>query len=91
MGIKTVVTKEDINLLINVSSLKETIHGNSHTVYIVDDKYILKLYENVDENIISCEKKLLKLCSKLCVPIIKQEFIINQKKLYFLKKPKVKY
>ncbi len=81
MGVKTKLFYEDIKPFFDIKTLQETSTGESHTVYILDDEYILKIYE--EENIfnIDAEIELLNYTEKLCVPkIIKDDIFIKGKR-----------
>lgn len=88
MGVKTEISKYDIGSYFDVKSLEATTNGVSHTVYILNDNYILKLYEDVENSYIDEEVKLLNLCSSLCVPKIEKELYIKNKKALIFKKSK---
>lgn len=85
MGIKTLISADDLKPYFEVSKLIETKHGVSDTVYIVDDKYVLKVFEEADEKTIQNEVELLKLCESLAVAKL-------QKELFYIKnKPSLLY
>lgn len=86
MGVKTKITLNDLYEVFDVKSLQETTNGVSHTVYILNQNYILKLYENVDEKYVDEEIKLLNLCKDLSVPKIEKELFIKQKRALIFKK-----
>ncbi|WP_428026661.1 phosphotransferase [Arcobacter sp.] len=89
MGVKTKIFYEDIKPFFDIKTLEETNNGESHTVYILDDEYILKIYE--EENIfnIDAEIKLLNYTSSLCVPkIIKNDIFIKGKRGLLFSKAK---
>lgn len=67
LGIKTKLTKKDIKPYFKVKKLQKTNDGVSDTVYILDDKYVLKLFENSTLANIKEEQKLLTLCKDLKV------------------------
>lgn len=79
MGIKTVITQDKLPVKYQAYNLIETQDGVNHSVYLLGDKFVLKLIE--DENnaleAILNEQKLLETLQKLVVPqivdIIKQE------------------
>lgn len=68
MGVKTKIDIKDITLDFDIKSLKETSSGVSHTVYILNDDYILKVFENDSFYNIESEIKLLKMIETLNVP-----------------------
>lgn len=87
MGIKTKLTKKDIQPFIKISKLQKTKHGISDTVYILDDKYILKLFETNSLLNIHEEIKLLKHCKDLKVSkLLKKPFTIKNKPVLLYKK-----
>ena len=88
MGIKTEISYKDINSFFNVKTLTPTSNGFSHTVYILNDEYILKLYEGIDEACVDSELKLLKLCNKLCVAKVVKDLHINKKRAVLFEKAK---
>lgn len=58
MGIKITISKEDLPLKYRKYHLKETIDGVSDSVYLMGDKYVLKVFQNKEYEIES-EKILL--------------------------------
>ncbi len=80
MGIKTKLSKKDIKPYFKCSKLQKTKHGVRDTVYILDNKYILKLFENSSLKNIKEEIKLLELCKKLPVSKLVQKTIFIQNK-----------
>jgi len=79
MGIKTIIKKEQLPLKYQNYNLIETIDGNTDSVYLLDDIYILKVYENIPLNIIQNEQKLLTQLYKLKAPNIIDIFKIEDK------------
>ena len=79
MGIKTVIKKEQLPLKYQNYNLIETIDGNTDSVYLLDDIYVLKVYENIPLRIIQNEQKLLTKLNKLKVPNIIDIFKIEDK------------
>jgi homoserine kinase type II len=67
MGIKRVVDIHDLQDIIQVGKILPTTDGASDTVYILDDKYILKIFENSHLNHLENEIHLLQLCNTLPV------------------------
>jgi hypothetical protein len=45
MGVKTHITIDDLKPYIDVQNITPTIDGISDSVFILDDKYILKIFE----------------------------------------------
>lgn len=95
MGVKTKIDIKDLIPHFSVSKLIETSDGISHTVYILDDNYILKIYEKEGNHFnLDDEQKLLEFCNKLKVPKVlkrlkikgKEAFIFNKAKGVSLKK-----
>jgi len=87
MGVKTKLTKKDITPFIKVNKLKKTKNGVSDTVYILDDKYVLKLFERSTKQDIQEEQRLLQLCKDLKVPkLIKKPIKIKNKYALIYKK-----
>ncbi|PLY05302.1 MAG: hypothetical protein C0625_14845 [Arcobacter sp.] len=73
MGVHTKISLEDLKPFFDVDSLQETNHGNTDTVYILNDDYILKIYETNSFENIKAEVEILGLCESLCVPHIKKD------------------
>ena len=68
MGIKIEITQDKLPLKYKKFTLKETKDGLTHSVYLVGNKYVLKIVEaNIYKSILS-EQNLLKKLEKLCVP-----------------------
>jgi homoserine kinase type II len=89
LGIKTKLSKKDINPYFQVNKLQKTKHGVSDTVYILDDKYVLKLFENSTLKNIKEEQKLLKLCKDLKVSkLVSKPIKIQNKYALIYKKSK---
>lgn len=82
MGVKTKLLYEDIKPFFDIKTLEETKSGQSHTVYILDDEYILKIYEDETTPFnVDAEIKLLSYVSNLTVPkIIKDDVFIKGKR-----------
>lgn len=78
MGVKTNLTKKDLKVL-NVSHIKATKNGVSDTVYILDKKRVLKLFENSSIATLKNEIKFLKWFKKL--PVSK----LDKKKVFYIK------
>jgi len=60
MGIKQTITKDELPLKYQAYNLLETTDGVSHSVYLLDDKYVLKIVENEELEALKNEQKLLK-------------------------------
>ena len=88
MGVKTEISKKDISSYFDIKSLKPTSNGVSHTVYIVNDSYILKLYEDVEDFYVDEEIKLLNLCSQLNIAKVEKQLFIKNKRALVFKKSK---
>ena len=80
VGVKTKLELEEIRAFFDVQKLTPTINGISDTVYILDDKYILKLFEDSSLESLDEEIRLLELCEDLPISkIVKKPFIIKNK------------
>lgn len=87
MGVKTELKLEDIKPFFNVQKLTPTLNGVRDTVYILDDKYILKLFEEASKDSLEEEVKLLKLCENLPISKIEKEpFVLKNKQAMIYKK-----
>lgn len=87
MGVKTKLSKKDILPFFDVEKLTKTKNGVSDTVYILDEKYVLKLFENAGKNLVKNELELLGLCDGLPIPKIKKKiFYIENKPVIIYKK-----
>jgi homoserine kinase type II len=86
LGIKTTLTKDDLKSFFEVSSLVETTHGVSDTVYIVDDRYVLKVFEEADEEVLQNEIDILNLCKNIQVARLKKEIFYVKGKVALLYK-----
>jgi homoserine kinase type II len=82
MGVKTKLFYEDIKPYFDLKTFEETNSGKSHTVYILDKEYILKIYEDETTPFdVDAEVDLLNYSSELCVPkIIKDDIYIKGKR-----------
>ena len=81
VGVKTKLFYEDIKPFFDIKSLQETKNGESHTVYILDNDYILKIYEEENLFNIDAEIELLNYTKNLCVPkVIKDNIFIKGKR-----------
>ena len=70
MGIKQTITKDKLPLKYQAYNLLETTDGVSHSVYLLDDKYVLKIVENNELEALKNEQKLLKDLENSCVPVL---------------------
>lgn len=87
MGVKTILNLEDIKPFFNVSTLSPTKNGVRDTVYILDNRYILKLFEKSTKESLDEELKLLNLCKELPISKIEKEpFILKGKPALIYKK-----
>jgi homoserine kinase type II len=66
--VKIKLEKEDLDF--TVTSLVATTDGNTDSVYIVDKKYILKVFEKADKVSVNQEIQLLALLNGLPVPMV---------------------
>ena len=78
MGIKTIISLEDIKPYIDARELIPTKDGAVNSVYIIDDSFVLKLFEDAKEEDVILELELLGLCSRLQVPNVVSEVIVIQ-------------
>jgi len=85
MGIKTKITKKDLSPYIKVDSLKKTKDGVSHSVYIVNNRYILKIYEDLSIQEIQNEITIVNYCKDLKINRIKKDLF------YIKNKPAILY
>ncbi|MDB2405334.1 phosphotransferase [Arcobacteraceae bacterium] len=76
MGIKIRISKSQLPLKYQSYSLIETTDGVSDSVYLMGDKYVLKVFENSDYNIES-EKLLLNSIRQLRVTQLVESFYID--------------
>lgn len=65
MGVKTVITLEDLPQSLGITSLKASTDGVMDSVYFLDDAQVLKIFENANEDIVTEELKLLAHCGSL--------------------------
>ena len=79
MGIKTTIKKEQLPLKYQKYNLIETTNGNTDSVYLLNDKYVVKLYENTILETIKNEQKLLNQLQDLKVPKCIEIFQIKDK------------
>ena len=67
MGVKRTITLDDLKPYIDVQKITPTINGISDSVFILDDKYILKIFETASKQEIQNELKLILSCKDLKV------------------------
>ena len=65
MGVKTVITLEDLPPSLEITSLEASKDGVMDSVYFLDDDRVLKIFENANEDIVTEELKLLAHCGSL--------------------------
>jgi len=68
MGVKQRVTKEELPLKYQSYNLIETTDGVSHSVYLLDDEYVLKIVNSDELNSLLNEQKLLNQLNDILVP-----------------------
>lgn len=91
MGVKTQITIDDLKPYIDVQNITPTVDGISDSVYILDDKYILKIFELATKEEIENELELISFCSDLKVSkVIGNIFIIQDKYALMYEKAKGK-
>ena len=78
MGVKLLITKEDLPFKFQKYNLVKSKDGVSQSVYFLSDKFVLKIFENTSEDTIQNELTLLSLLSKL--PVAK-----SYKTIYYIK------
>lgn len=80
MGVKTQIFLEDIKPFFNASEISKSIDGVSDSVYFLDDRYILKIFEDMSPKSVNEEIMLLKNLESLRVSKVKSElFYIKNK------------
>lgn len=80
MGVKVDINLNDIKPFFDVKKIEKSIDGVRDSVFFLDNKYILKVFENSSNEAINNEIKLLKILNNLNVPkIIKEPFVIKNK------------
>ncbi len=89
MGVKRTITLDDLKPYIDVQKIAPTINGISDSVFILDDKYILKIFETASKQEIQNELKLILSCKDLKVPkVIGKIFTIQDKYALIYEKAK---
>lgn len=68
MGVRTTLTMDEIKPFFDARRLRATVDGVRDTVYILDDAYVLKIFEESTPEAVREEVKLLELCTTLAVP-----------------------
>ncbi|MEA2019517.1 MAG: phosphotransferase [Campylobacterota bacterium] len=81
MGIKTKIKKEQLPLKYQKYNLIETSNGNTDSVYLLGNTFVLKLYENTLLETIINEQKLLNKLDTLKVPKIIDIFKLDNKNI----------
>ena len=81
MGIKQTITKEELPVQYQKYSLIETQDGMTHSVYLLDDQYVVKIVENDELEALQNEQELLKKLKDLKTPqlldiVKKEEYIL---------------
>ena len=79
MGIKTKISKKQLPKKYQKYNLIETTDGISDSVYLLDNLYVLKVFENQTKQQIQNEQNLLIILKKLQVPSVVDVFNINNK------------
>ena len=79
MGIKTTIAKDDLPLKYQEFKLLQTTDGVSDSVYLLDEKFVLKIFESPSLQTIRNEKELLEMTSTLKVPQVVDSFSIGEK------------
>ena len=69
MGVKTVITLEDLPYSLGVKTLTPSTDGVMDSVYFLNEDRVLKLFENATEEAVREELKLLVHCE--CLPLAK--------------------
>ncbi len=77
MGIKIPITKEQLPLKYQKYNLIETTDGITHSVYLLDDVYVLKIFNTIEYSQIKNEIQLLKSIKSLPVPRVIESLKIN--------------
>lgn len=91
MGVKRDITLDDLKPYIDVQNIVPTIDGISDSVFILDDKYILKIFETASKEEIENELALISFCGHLKVSkVIEDVFIIQGKYALIYEKAKGK-
>jgi len=70
MGIKQTITQDELPVKYQAYSLIETKDGVSHSVYLLEDMYVLKIVTIEELNALKNEQKLLEALQNMPVPIL---------------------
>ena len=84
MGVKRNISLDDLKPYINIQRITPTINGISDSVFILDDKYILKIFETASKEEIENELKLIFSCADLKIPKVVSEIFMIQNKYALL-------
>ena len=81
MGIKQTLTKDLLPLQYQCFNLQETKDGKTHSVYLLGDKYVVKIVSHEEHDALLNEQKLLDYLDSFTVPklldiVQKEEFIL---------------
>lgn len=89
MGVKTKIKKDDLKPLFKIKSLQATKHGVSDSVYIINNKYVLKIFENSSKKTLQEEIHLLQKLKSLQIVKLKNKiFTIKEKPALLYQKSK---
>ena len=77
MGVKRDITLNDLKPYIDVQKITPTTNGISDSVFILDDKYVLKIFETASKEEIESELELISFCKDLKVSKIISEIFIH--------------
>jgi homoserine kinase type II len=86
VGVKTRIENKDLRPFIEFENIYETNSGVSDTVYIIDDEYAVKIFENSGEDIIQNEIEILDSLKELQTVKLRSKEII-----YIKNKPSLIY
>jgi homoserine kinase type II len=73
MGIKVELTLDELKEYIDATQIEKTVDGVRDSVYIIDNKYVLKIFEDITNECIDNEKVLLNRLKELSVPQMRDE------------------
>ena len=80
MGVKRTLSLDDLKPYVDVQKITPTTNGISDSVFILDDKYVLKIFETASKEEIKNELELISFCSSLKVPKVLSEIVLIQNK-----------
>ena len=80
MGVKRSLSLDDLKPYVDVQKITPTTNGISDSVFILDDKYVLKIFETASKEEIKNELELISFCSSLKVPKVLSEIVLIQDK-----------